>query len=239
MSAASRIGKSLVEPGKLAKVLNWKRSCSVMALEITGDKVGVAIAVQPYDNCVVLPVDSIALAENGQPNEVGQSAASRLEDLARRHNVGAVVVGWPLQPEGRPGKPCGKVIHTLERWVEKEEGSVLSKKRPFTLWDNRSVRSHEDGGQYSETLEKEQHMDEWGRCIAFSRTPSPYGVVTLSSRNVDQKQGPDSSERASGVLKSFLKEYWQQKQVFETPKHQNMKNALFDDDSFVESSAIL
>lgn len=210
MSALSR---SLVTPNKLASVLDWRRK-AVMALDINENQVGISIGRHPSQaegGSKICRLDPVRLSSSSSAVS-HEKVAEHIDSIAKEHNVCAVVVGWPLQPEGNPGKPCGKVLHTLENLMERKSG-IVSKRRPFTLWDDRHVeepartssRSNSDQDRpTSRPIQNDQPPDQWGRCVAFARAPTSGDGETYCSQEAYDRRTCDGSEKASGILEHFL-----------------------------------
>lgn len=220
MSALSR---SLVTPNKVASVIDWSRK-AVMALDITENQVGICIGGRPssHEDNEVHRLDPIRLHTSRSSHD---QVAAQIDNLAREHDVCAIVVGWPLQPEGNPGKPCGKVLHTLENLVA-HDSSIVSRRRPFTLWDDRraaidkespssssqstsSTSRSEDNDRTttSTTIENDQPPDQWGRCVAFARAPTSKDGDTYCSQNAYDRP---TGDKASGILRHFLGSFYSQ-----------------------------
>eukprot|EP00567_Pseudictyota_dubia_P013131 CAMPEP_0197436160 /NCGR_PEP_ID=MMETSP1175-20131217/3630_1 /TAXON_ID=1003142 /ORGANISM="Triceratium dubium, Strain CCMP147" /LENGTH=235 /DNA_ID=CAMNT_0042965379 /DNA_START=260 /DNA_END=967 /DNA_ORIENTATION=+ len=185
-----------------------------MALDISDQtSVGVAIAAHPSQSATVHTLDPIKLVK-GKPGKktkdaIDEAVIEQLEDLVRKHKVCGFVVGWPLQPEGRPGKPCGRVLHVLDTLTEKRT-SVLSKSRPFTLWDDRCI-PRETGEAPRSSIDDE--IDSWGRSVAFSQAPPPSTEPgdELMFRSRDRYERPTivDSSGAGGILRHFVGSFWE------------------------------
>ena len=210
MASAVLLSKSLATPTRIASILDWRaiNSCSVMALDLTGNQVGAAVASHPDQNSSIISLEPIRMPTKAV-YQGGIDVFERLEGLVKEHKVCAFVVGWPLQPEGRPGKPCGKVLHILDQMVEKSGHSILSKSRPFTLWDDRYTLMNgkeKEGCQICD----EEAPDKWGRSISFSRTS-----IRLGQCN-GRPDAKDSS-RATEILKQFVGSFWKVSKKIEDP----------------------
>uniref|UniRef100_A0A7S1ZP92 YqgF/RNase H-like domain-containing protein n=1 Tax=Trieres chinensis TaxID=1514140 RepID=A0A7S1ZP92_TRICV len=200
MSAATKLGKCFVSPSRVASILDWKAMDSaVMAVDFSGKHVGVAVAGHPARGSV-----SCLLTSSEKKSQPSDELFGQLEDLVKEHKVCALVVGWPLQAEGRPGKPCGRVLHVLDRIVQRK-GSMLSKARPFTLWDDRSEVTDNDRND-------DDVPDEWGRSVSFSCTPSVKHddqILISKVRYARSDSLTDSSNRATDILSKFLDSHWE------------------------------
>jgi len=178
-----------------------------MVLDITETSIGVCIGDHPTQDGAIRRIDPIRLLPSSS-----HEVAEHIDTLAKEHNVCAVVVGWPLQPEGNPGKPCGKVLHTLENLMDRKR-SLVSKKRPFTLWDDRYAEtsptaSTADEGLNCKSVENDQPPDQWGRCTAYARAPTSKDGDTYCSRAAYRRPAGDGSERASGIFQHFLGSFY-------------------------------
>ena len=94
---------------------------TVMGLDITDERIGVAIARHPSPNNRVAAIEPIPYVTNNKRayyntrrHDDNERVAAALEQLVKKHKISGFVVGWPLQPDGRPGGPCGKVLHLLD-----------------------------------------------------------------------------------------------------------------------------
>ena len=120
LALSSRLSKSLVPASKIATLLDWKKLSGkcVIALDISRERVGLALGAHPSRNlpiCSLPPIQLFTKRSFGDELRVPrEEVAAELDDLVDNLDVCGFIVGWPLQPEGRPGKPCGLVLHILE-----------------------------------------------------------------------------------------------------------------------------
>ena len=155
---ATKLSSALVAPSKVANLLDWRKAVgSVMALDITRKSIGMAVATHPdqHAEAVALrpislmqqqhhhrgegaPSSSFSLYKGKKKNLVSKELISELEAVVRRHRVCAFVVNWPTH-EGRMGEQCGKVLHVLDSVID-QSNSVVTRKRPFTLWSSTTTR---------------------------------------------------------------------------------------------------
>ena len=235
-----------------------------MSLDITEKRVGVALSNHPSPNNIVRQIDPIPyitrkLCPLVTRAEEKDRVGSELERIIRDHRVCALVVGWPLLPDGRPGGHCGKSLHLLDhlagecngnstitsevthtisllsfaeflskindifhyflpvRFVEDRRWPIISKARPFALWDERDIPRDlvEEGLIESEKVYDK--IDRWGRSPVFCRTPT-YEIGSYIYRSGSQfcHKTTDDSAAASMILKHFLDSHW-------TPKDINTK----------------
>jgi RNase H-fold protein (predicted Holliday junction resolvase) len=94
--------------------------CSVvLGLDISDASIGVSYANHPSPTNEVHILDTIpyvAVDNKCGLERLKQKArvADALDDIVNDLKVRAFVVGLPLQPDGRMGGPCGKVLHFLD-----------------------------------------------------------------------------------------------------------------------------
>lgn len=202
---ATKLSSALVAPSKVANILDWRKAVgAVMALDITRDRIGMAIAEHPELFCESIPLDSISLNQDGRggaPNkksQVSKELVSQLESVVRQNRVCAFVVNWPTH-EGRMGEQCGKVLHVLDS-VMHQSNSVVTNKRPFTLWCNYANASFETCPP-----------DEWGRSTDFAQAPPEYveGMSYSSKTAINQESSKDSSIVAANLLDEWVKNHWE------------------------------
>jgi hypothetical protein len=254
---ATKLSSALVAPSKVANLLDWRKAVgSVMALDITRKSIGMAVATHPdqqHAEAVALrpislvqqqhhyhhhrgegaPSTSFPLYKGKKKNQMSKELISELEAAVRRHRVCAFVVNWPTH-EGRMGEQCGRVLHVLDSVID-QSNSVVTRKRPFTLWSSTTTR---DGNHY---LNDDEHTssslslsssvddahssssynyysppDEWGRSIHFANAPAYHPDMYYSSKNPIQRQESllsssttTSSEVAVHVLNEWMKNHWE------------------------------
>lgn len=192
---ATHLAKCIAQPQRIARILEWNRNSAVMALSIGKDCIGLALTTHPSNNKSVFTLDPIHFSGNNssksrpKTSELVEHVAFEIERLITENKVCAVVVGWPMQSNGRLGKPCGKVLHFLDYFAGRSH-PLLTKDRPFALWDESEIDPS--------TL-----TDKWGRSELYSRVPKA-DLMVYNSRD---HQDPDSSKdpaKASHVLKGFM-----------------------------------
>lgn len=201
---ATKLSRALVAPSKVANILDWRKAFgSVMALDITRERIGLAVAEHPDLQArhglepLALEPMSLKRDRGGRPRgRVDGDLVSELEAAVRRHHVCAFVVNWPVQ-EGRTGERCGRVLRVLDSVVDQSNRLVTSK-RPFALWWDPSNASSVPSPP-----------DEWGRSADFARLPEYFPGMSYSSKS---GMGGDSSEDASAVaahvLDGWVKNHW-------------------------------
>lgn len=202
---ASKLSAYLVAPSKVANLLDWRKAVgSVMSLDITTKSIGIAVSVHPEHICESIALRPISLqdgrrggATGGKRNSITKEIAHELEAEVRRHRVCAFIVNWPVH-EGRMGEQCGAVLAVLDSVID-QSNSVITRKRPFTLWTE-SARASCDS----------EPPDEWGRSTHFARAPEYYRGMNYSSKEVvEQKSSASSSAVAANVLDEWVKNYWE------------------------------
>lgn len=201
---ATKLSSALVAPSKVANILDWRKAVgSVMALDISRDRIGIAVAEHPEMVGEAMPLNPISLVrQDMKRSRVEKELISELEAAVRQHRVCAFVVNWPVN-EGRMGEQCGKVLHVLD-YVMDQSNSVVTRKRPFTLWCNSADASAFDASP----------PDEWGRSAVFARAPAylpgmEKNAVSYSSKSaLDGSSSQSSSAVAAGVLDEWIKNHW-------------------------------
>lgn len=199
---ATKLSSALVAPSKVASLLDWRKAVgAVMGLDITRDRIGIAVAEHPEHVCESIPLNSLSLQQvrsgaSNKNSQVSEEWVSELEAAVRQHRVCAFVVNWPIH-EGRMGEQCGKVLQVLDSVID-QSNSVVTRKRPFTLWCNYANASFETSPQ-----------DEWGRSTDFALAPdvSP-GAYYSSKSALKQESSENASVAAANVLDEWVKNHW-------------------------------
>lgn len=199
---ATKLSSALVAPSKVASLLDWRRAVgSVMALDITREAIGLAVAEHPETVCESVPLEPISLARRGRV--LPRDLVSELESAVRKHRVCAFVVNWPVN-EGRMGESCGRVLSVLDSVVDQSNG-VVTRKRPFTLWCNGGI----GGGSSVDP----SPPDEWGRSASFARAPAYSDGMSYSSKSLLSRPALSSpngaSDDAARVLDEWVKSHWE------------------------------
>mmetsp|Transcript_34855 Transcript_34855/g.103927 ORF Transcript_34855/g.103927 Transcript_34855/m.103927 type:complete len:244 (-) Transcript_34855:100-831(-) len=222
MKFATELSKALVRPARLASLLGWKSlgGVSIMALDISQEWIGVAFCGHPSSRTPICALPPIALAPrpcDGYKRhnlESSNDVVTKLSELINNLNVCGLVVGWPLQSDGRPGKPCGKVLHFLDK-LACHKNPVLSKERPFVLWDDRKTPRARAGACIRSKTDFP--TDIFGRCEAYSQVPAlPPGrtLATCSSLEWYNRPTTKDSSAASRILKDYFQENCRSKYDF-------------------------
>ncbi|KAL7460060.1 hypothetical protein ACHAXS_000527 [Conticribra weissflogii] len=197
---ATKLSSALVSPAKVASKLDWQKAVGVvMGLNISNDRIGIAIAEHPENFCESIPLNSLNIQEPDSLRKsrvISNESISELEAIVKQHRVCAFIVNWPVN-EGRMGEQCGKVLQVLDSVVGRSN-AVVTKRRPFTLW----------GHKQSST--DSSFPDEWGRSVAFSKAPSSSADMKYSSKTLfTNETSPDESIMATRILDDWIKSHWE------------------------------
>lgn len=187
----------LAAPSRVASKMDWKQSSSaVLSIDIGPDRIGLAVAPHPgsHQPILTLPPLQITHTRAGNRRVLSQTCIQNMASIVKEHQVCALLVSWPVQHEGRCGKPCGQVLHALDSLVQ--EDSIVSKARPVCLWDDRHVKEH--------------LADEFGRDPLFGNKDIP-ASKTIHRASQEQYQHHDcSSAVAAQVWQDFCHTHWPQ-----------------------------
>lgn len=199
--ASRKLTQFLTTPSRVASALDWKRlSGAVLSLDIGKDRIGMAISSHPSCNDAAEPVklECIELKYHTQGNKrmLDSKVMEQFHSVVNENKVCALVVGWPLQKEGRLGAPCGKVLHTLDCLVE---GSNVLNSRPFCLWNEDMVVP-----PHADSFVEE---DEWGRSPLWARNSSKECHVASKEQYAHHDASPDV---AADILGDFCESQWPQ-----------------------------
>jgi hypothetical protein len=203
---ASKLSSALVAPSKVANLLDWRKAVgSVMSLDITAKNIGIAVSVHPEHNSESIALRPISLHDGRRSGSsvgamrypIARDVVQELEAEVRRHRVCAFVVNWPVH-EGRSGEQCGRVLAVLDSVID-QSNSVVTRKRPFTLWTDSSRASYDSAPP-----------DEWGRSVNFARAPAFQRGMRYSSKDVVERESPSTSSAvAATVLDEWVRNYWE------------------------------
>lgn len=215
---ATKLTQCIVPPNRLASIISWGPSVStIMGLDISDERVGVAIAKHPSPNNHVQPLDALPYVSNNKKayytthrSDDNERIANTLRDLVKQHRICGFVVGWPLQPDGRPGGPCGKVLHLLDYLAENSASPILNKNRPFALWDIRDIPFNAVEDKLINSRNHESEVDRFGRNKVFSRVPSQ-SVGSYLYRSGEQFYHPNTqdSNACQLMLKHYMDSHWE------------------------------
>lgn len=206
---ASKISNFIATPTKVANILDWKKlGGAVLSLDINSHRIGLAVAEHPSKANRIRRLDAIELKKKIDSKNrltVDEEVVAKLEGIATQKKICAFVVGWPLQPEGTIGSPGGKVLHTLDSLV-RQSARLMTKSRPFTLWDDRSVARDEAGVNL--IRRKTTRPDNWGRSPKFAHVPPSYAGLTYSSTEAYHRPTTQDSTVAANLLQKFVDCHW-------------------------------
>lgn len=222
--------------------IGTKKGSSILCLDITDREIGVAVAESASPGTEVHKLNPLSYhkAADAVKNrqQLKETVYDKLNEIVQDNNVGGIVVAWPTVSGGRAGGSCGKVLHLLD-YIADHNRSLLSKNRPFTLWDTHNVHKDSDS---SSTKNNEVPPDQWGRSVVFSRVPassSPQGFISSSS---DQKFHHTSTKHLSveKILESFIDSHWANNARRKTTAFNNSQEALLStqDSDSMESSLL-
>lgn len=220
----------LATPGKVAAKLDWKKTGSILSVDIGKHEIGMAVAPHPSSENPIRTLPPLRLertplntktAENHkQAVTLTRNCVEHMASIVQEHKVCALLVSWPVQDEGRFGKPCGQVLHTLDSLLE-ESNSIVTKQRPVCLWDDRHVRM--------QTPVENDPM--FARDPLFGRkSTEALKTKTVHLASKEQYQHHDcSSAVAAQVWQDFCHTHWPE-------VDQDDAEIEFHDAAFVETS---
>lgn len=192
---ATKLSSALVAPAKVANILDWRKAVgSVMGLNISRDRIGIAISEHPEHFSESIPLKSISL-QDARKSQVSKELISDLEATVRHHCICAFVVNWPTH-EGRMGEQCGKVLQVLDSVID-QSNSVVTSRRPFALWCN-----------YANASFQQSEMDEWGRSTDFARAPKYFEGMNYSSKSATNQEMSNASDVAADILDEWVRNHW-------------------------------
>mmetsp|Transcript_6688 Transcript_6688/g.14630 ORF Transcript_6688/g.14630 Transcript_6688/m.14630 type:complete len:256 (+) Transcript_6688:67-834(+) len=252
----TKLSQCVVPPNRLASIVSWSPSIStVMGLDISDERIGVAIAKHPSPNNRVDTLDSIPYVSNSKKAyytthraDDNKRVTKELADLVKEHRICGFVVGWPLQPDGRPGGPCGKVLHLLDHLANQYPDPLMHKNRPFALWDIRDIPFNTLEDKLINSRNHESEVDRWGRNEVFARTPSQC-VGSYLYRSGEQFYHPNTNDSTASalMLKHYMDSHWEPEDEEEAVHfNETDASAQFDhnvgayneDDMYLESNLL-
>jgi len=220
---------NLSKPSKVASILDWKKTYTVLAVNFHKNRVGIAIASHPSLGVPCLELEPLRF-EDRRGNStsivgaIDRECLERFADIIEEHKVCGVVVNWPLQRDtGRMGAACGRVLFALEQLWERsnetitmdedestdhelhsnnnshQRGGLLS--RPFCLWDAGHINPADPA----------KMVDDFGRCASYGKEgETPKAKEQLSDRYFASKEQyyEDELTVVLGVWDDFCKEHW-------------------------------
>lgn len=165
-----------------------------MALDIGCERVGIALAAHSSVNKIIYPQKEIeyygktSIIEKNKPKDF---VLAEIGKIVKEKEVCAFIVTWPLEPNRRFGKSCGRVLHILDQLSLSSSEPLLSHNRPFVLWEEGIVSASSD------------RVDKWGRSVIFSQIPSVHQKIYSSEMGNDSMNIGDSLA-ASNILADFM-----------------------------------
>ena len=187
MPPSKALTKLLASPSKVAQSLDWRKvSGSVLSMNITRDRINLAVAQHPSMEDPIQTLPSIPIKTEIVSNQrvLSPAVANELKSLLDNWRVCGLVVNWPVQKEGWCGAPCGRVLFTLDQLAAND---VLNPQRPLCLWDDEHTPSTED---------------EWGRTPIYAQ-PSD---KTLHRASEEQYQAPNKA--LADIWNDFCRAHW-------------------------------
>jgi len=220
------LSKYLVSPQKLCNIIDWKRTCrsTIMSLDIKSDRIGVGISSHVGKKDEMFMMNAIqynSTHTNNTQLERNTRALKEVQSIIEKEKIDGCVVNWPLEFDGRFGKPCGKVLHFLDFLLEH---NIISKRCPFVLWTPKF------------RVAKETTIDEWGRSSSFcfkkssAASVKDYYKYSEDLSHAEKKSSWDSSD-ALALLYDFLDCHFalESKEEVEENEHKSFAcSQLFD-----------
>jgi hypothetical protein len=220
---SSKLLKSIVAPRQLASIFNWKGGkSSLLCIRMSDNGISLAVTDNPVPGGEVHRLDSLKYTKTSGKSlklhsDLKETVYGKLQEIVRNNNIGGIVVAWPTVSDGRPGGSCGKVLHLLD-YIAEHNGSLLSKSRPFTLWETRKCCN--DTFSDDSTMNKDAIPDEWGRSVAFSRLPEDQSTPRTFSSSDQYNHQINKESTAEMILESFIDSNWMNK-IGDTGKKQS------------------
>jgi RNase H-fold protein (predicted Holliday junction resolvase) len=192
MSVNKTLTHFLTTPHRIASSLDWKKlTGSVLAMNITSERIGLCLSPHPTHGEAPVTLQDIPLkleTRNGK-RVVSSNTMSQLQDLVQQNKVCGILVGWPVQENGRLGAPCGKVLHALDSLVANSQ--VLTPNRPFCLWDGLHV--------------EEEISDSFGRLSSYGKKYDSPKMVHVAS---EEQYVPARNLVACDIWNDFCRTHW-------------------------------
>jgi len=199
MATSSKLTKLIISPQRLANVIDWKRASgsTIMCLDITSDRVGLAIASHTRTENTVCHLNPLSYKTSPRTQrEVKTQIAQTIQDFTNNNKIDGFLVNWPMESDGSFGKPCGRVLHLLDFFAEQK---LLTKKIPFALWDGRDVLATSHGA----SIVKQSPPDEWGRSLTFAIKPPKTLTEYKHSENALNSTNSKDSD-AAVLLEDYI-----------------------------------
>jgi RNase H-fold protein (predicted Holliday junction resolvase) len=192
MSVQKTLTHFLTTPHRIASSLDWKKlTGSVLAMNISSERIGLCLSSHPTHGDAPVTLQDIPLkleTRNGK-RVVSSQTMSRLQDLVQQNKVCGILVGWPVQANGRLGAPCGKVLHALDSLVANSH--ILTPDRPFCLWDGLHV--------------EEEISDSFGRLSSYGKKYDFPKMVHIAS---EEQYVPARNLVACDIWNDFCRTHW-------------------------------
>lgn len=122
--------KRLNQPSRVASILDWKKTYTLLAVNFHKNRVGIAIASHPSIGVPCLELEPLRFDTDSKSiaGAINKDCLERFSTIVEEHQVCGVVVNWPLQRDtGRMGAACGRVVFALEQlWARSNESSSSS-----------------------------------------------------------------------------------------------------------------
>lgn len=222
MPLSTNLSRCVTSSSRLASIFDWKcASSSILSMTIARHRISLSLARHPsiegrhvietLEPIPYMPIDRSVMSKAIFQTRK-EKIRSQIGKISKDYKVSGYIVGWPLEPSGRPGAACGRVLHILDFLADKREGRVISPGRPLTLWDQR-VFTH---NRFDE-IKKPQ--DKWGRSAAFCSYPNNHNYnekenengdrFYISNHSKDHAWEHDINYDCSGrILKQFLNSHY-------------------------------
>lgn len=216
----------LAAPARVASKMDWKQSsAAVLSVDIGHDCIGLAVATHPSSKQPIRTLRPLTVTHEtrqGNRRVLSQACVRTMAAIVQEHQVCALLVSWPVQHEGRCGKPCGQVLHALDSLVQ-ESNSIVTKTRPVCLWDDRHVKTYE--------------ADYFGRDPIFGAAGPKHQTEYRASQ--EQYQHHDcSSTVAAQVWQDFCQTHWPQMEVERIVGYDTEQQELIQDEDDEEEEEV-
>jgi len=119
----STLAKCIVSPKRLVRMIEWKKSneSSIMALDMTRERIGLASAHHSSQESVIHPIKPIQINHNTKHS----SQIDDLQSILKIQKVDAIIIHWPILSNGHLGKSCGRTLFFLDRLAGECQGLYL------------------------------------------------------------------------------------------------------------------
>lgn len=202
---------NLSKPSKVASILDWKKTYTVLAVNFHKNRVGIAVASHPSLGVPCLELEPLRF-EDRRGNStsivgaIDRDCLERFADIIEEHKVCGVVVNWPLQRDtGRMGAACGRVLFALEQLWERSNETITMENHESTDHElhinyNNINSSHQRGGLLSRPFclwdaghinpaDPANLVDDFGRCASYGKEKeTPKAKEQSSDRYFDKEK---------------------------------------------------